>query len=320
MDDKNENMIKVKNLAKKYNNFEALRGVSFEIKKGEIVGFLGPNGAGKTTTMRILTGYMPMTAGEATVDGLDVFEDSLKVRQKIGYLPETTALYMDMTVAEYLRFMAELKKVPRQDIKKEIDSACGKCGLEKVKDVIIKTLSKGYKQRVGIAQAILGSPDVVILDEPTIGLDPNQIVEIRNLIKELGKTTTVILSTHILQEVSATCDKVIIINEGKIVAVDTPENLTSSMSGGMRVTVAIRGKETDVIECLDGLDDVEKATKLSSKKGVVLVEVDAKKDADPREKIAAAIVRNEWGLLSMEKKSVDLEQIFMKLTGDENNE
>lgn len=320
MDDKNENMIKVKNLAKKYNNFEALRGVSFEIKKGEIVGFLGPNGAGKTTTMRILTGYMPMTAGEATVDGLDVFEDSLKVRQKIGYLPETTALYMDMTVAEYLRFMAELKKVPRQDIKKEIDSACGKCGLEKVKDVIIKTLSKGYKQRVGIAQAILGNPDVVILDEPTIGLDPNQIVEIRNLIKELGKTTTVILSTHILQEVSATCDKVIIINEGRIVAVDTPENLTNSMSGGMRVTIAVRGKEEDVLECLNGLDDVEKATKLSAKKGVVLVDVDAKKDADPRETIAAAIVRNEWGLLSMEKKSVDLEQIFMKLTGDENNE
>jgi ABC-2 type transport system ATP-binding protein len=242
------------------------------------------------------------------------------VRKKIGYLPETTALYPDMTVGEYLSFMAELKKVSKDKAKDQISNACKKCGLEDVRDVIVKTLSKGYKQRVGIAQAILGEPDVVILDEPTIGLDPNQIIEIRNLIKELGKTTTVILSTHILQEVSATCDKVVIINEGKIVAVDSPDNLMSSMASGMRIEVAVRGKADDVLACLNGLDEVKSATKLSEQKGVVLVRIEAKEKADPRETVSAAIVGNKWGLLQLEKQSVDLEQIFIKLTGEEKGE
>ncbi len=225
-----------------------------------------------------------------------------------------------MTVAEYLDFMGELKGLSKEERKKQVDSSCTKCDLQNVRDALIKTLSKGYKQRVGIAQAILGNPDVVILDEPTIGLDPNQIVEIRNLIRELGKSATVILSTHILQEVTATCDKVIIINEGKIVAVDTPENLTASKAGGMRIEVAVRGKSKEVLECLGGLSEVAEVKMLSEKNGVALVQIDAKDNTDPREVVSAAIVRNDWGLLQMNKLSVDLEQIFMKLTQDESHE
>lgn len=313
-------MIKVKNLTKKYSNFEALRGVTFEVGKGEIVGFLGPNGAGKTSTMRILTGYMPMTSGEVTVDGLDVFEDSLAVRKKIGYLPETTALYPDMTVKEYLDFVCDLKNIAKADRVDQIERVNKKCGLGDVQDALIKTLSKGYKQRVGIAQAILGDPDVVVLDEPTIGLDPNQIIEIRNLIKELGKDTTVILSTHILQEVSATCDKVVIINEGRVVAVDTPDNLTSSSASGMRVEISVKGPASDVLECIRGLDDIESARQLSDKNGIVSIQADAKLNKDPRETMANAVVKNSWGLLEMQKKTVDLEQIFTKLTSEETDE
>lgn len=307
-------MISVKNLSKKFNKQEVLRNVSFEINKGEVVGFLGPNGAGKTTTMRILTGFIPMTSGLAKIDNLDVFEDSLKIRKKVGYLPETTPLYQDMTVNEYLKFIAEIKQVAKEKREEQITSCKQKCGLTEVEDKLIKTLSKGYKQRVGIAQALIGEPEVLILDEPTIGLDPKQIIEIRNLIKNLGKSKTVILSTHIMQEVSAVCDKVIIINEGRIVATDTPENLTSSLAGGMKVKLLVKGPAAEISRCLSSLDSVKKAEVISEKKDGVTIKIESEKNNDPRQVVASAIIRNNWGLLEMTQESMNLEDIFLKLT------
>ncbi|MBU1119120.1 ABC transporter ATP-binding protein [Patescibacteria group bacterium] len=310
-------MIHVKNLCKKYSSFEALKDISFDVEKGEVVGFLGPNGAGKTTTMRILTGYLPMTSGKVEIDGLDVYEESLKVRSKIGYLPETTPLYMDMTVKEYVSYIAELKKISKEERKEQVKKAMNDCGVGHIKDKLIKTLSKGFKQRVGIAQALVGNPEVLILDEPTIGLDPNQIVEIRNLIKDLGKEKTVILSTHILQEVSATCNKVIIISEGKIVAIDSPENLTSRLSGGMRVDITVKGPESEIRTCLEGLDAIKEVKEAGQEGGIATLRVFAKEGQDPREVIASAVVRNGWGLKEMRREAVNLEEIFMKLTKDD---
>ncbi|MBU1167677.1 ABC transporter ATP-binding protein [Patescibacteria group bacterium] len=311
-------MIKVKNLTKKYQNSKALQDVSFEVAKGEVVGFLGPNGAGKTTTMRILTGFLPMTSGQATIDGLDVFKDSLKIREKIGYLPETTPLYPEMSILEFLNFIAELKKVPREKRQEDVSRSLDKCDLEDVKNKIIKTLSKGYRQRVGIAQALLGNPDVLILDEPTIGLDPKQIIQIRKLIKNLGREKTIILSTHILQEVSAVCDKVIIINEGKTVAIDTPENLTSKFSGGMIVNITVKGNAEQVKNCLSGLENIKEVNIKNQTEGKVQLEVKSKGKSDSREIIASAIVRNGWGLLEISQEKMGLEEIFVKLTGKNN--
>lgn len=309
-------MIKVKNLTKKFQQFTAVDNASFEVNSGEIVGFLGPNGAGKTTTMRILAGFIPMTSGEVTVENFDVFEDSLKIREMIGYLPETTPLYPDMIVLEYLNFMAELKKVKQEDRETQLNKIVDKCGLNEVKDDLIKNLSKGYKQRVGLAQALIGEPKVLILDEPTIGLDPKQILEIRKLIKELGKEKTIILSTHILQEVSAVCDKVVIINKGKIVATDTPDNLTKRLSGGMVVNITVRAGSEEVVRCLTNLEKIEKVEKVSSQGVENVFRVHAAEKVDPREIIASAIVRNGWGLLEMSKEKIGLEEIFIKLTGD----
>lgn len=308
-------MINVSNLTKEYSGHKALDNVSFKIKKGEIVGLLGPNGAGKTTTMRIMTGFLPMTDGSVVIDGVDVYEDSLKARESLGYLPESTPLYPQMKVKEYLAFIADLKHLSKEEKKKQIPEVAVKCGLEDKMSVLIKFLSKGYKQRVGIAQALLGDPKLVILDEPTIGLDPNQIVEIRKLIKELGKTKTIILSTHILQEVSAVCTKVIIMNEGTVVAVDTPENLTKGATG-VQFTISVKGPASDVFECISGLEKVERVIEVSNKEGVATFKVNAKNKQDPREVISNAVVKNGWSLLEMRKEEVDLEHIFMKMTKD----
>ena len=222
-------MIKIKNLTKKYGNVYAIKDISFEVKKGEIIGFLGPNGAGKSTTMNIITGYIPATSGEAWIAGYNIMDEPLEVKKRIGYLPEIPPLYLDMRVIEYLKFVAELKNVPRKEVESRIKYVMDKLQISDVKGRKICNLSKGYKQRVGFAQALLGNPDVLILDEPTVGLDPQQIIEIRELIKQLGEEHTVILSSHILSEISAVCNRVIIINRGEIVAVDTPENLSKEI-------------------------------------------------------------------------------------------
>src|SRR3972149_7499658 len=254
-------MIEVENLTKKYGNARGINDVTFTVEKGEILGFLGPNGAGKTTTMRIITCFMPATSGKARVAGFDVFEDSLEVRKRIGYLPESVPLYTDMQVPVYLEFVGGLKGVDRRDIKRRVAQVMDDCGLNAVAKKYIAELSKGYRQRVGLAQALINDPEVLILDEPTIGLDPKQIIDIRQLIKNLAGRRTVILSTHILPEVSMTCQRVIIINEGRLVAVDTPQNLTSRVTGANRFLVKIEGPSQHVIKAIESINGVEKVIK-----------------------------------------------------------
>ncbi len=243
-------MIEVQDLTKAYGAVTAVDHVSFTVNKGEILGFLGPNGAGKTTTMRILTGYMPATSGTAKIAGFDVFGDSMEVRRHIGYLPETPPVYPDMTVEDYLDFVARIKNVPAANRAARVTEAMQKTNLEDRRAELIKRLSRGYKQRVGIAQALVHDPDVIILDEPTVGLDPKQIIEVRHLIKGLAGSHTIILSTHILPEVSMTCDRVVIINKGKIAAVDTPQNLTSQLKGGQKVRVEVQAPEKALRDAL----------------------------------------------------------------------
>src|SRR5271154_3750788 len=243
-------VIEVQDLTKSYGEVTAVDHVSFTVNKGEILGFLGPNGAGKTTTMRILTGYMPATHGTARVAGFDVFSDSMEVRRRIGYLPENPPVYPDMMVESYLDFVARIKNVPAERRPSRIDDALRKTSLEDRRSELIKRLSRGYKQRVGIAQALVHDPEVIILDEPTVGLDPKQIIEVRNLIKGLAGNHTIILSTHILPEVSMTCDRVVIINKGKVAAVDTPQNLTSQLKGGQRIRLEVQAAEKPLQELL----------------------------------------------------------------------
>ncbi len=313
-------MIKVENLTKTYADFKALDGVSFEVQKGEVIGFLGPNGAGKTTTMRILTGFFPPTSGRVEIDGFDVFSDSLEVRKRIGYLPENTPLYQDMEVYSFLRYIAELKDVEPEKKNQHIKNIMIRCGIEHMKNEIISRLSKGYKQRVGLAQALIGDPKVLILDEPTIGLDPKQIIEIRNLIKELGKEKTIILSTHILPEVAVTCSRVIIINDGKIVAEDTPENLENKVSGVAKVIVTVRGGNPDLIKTrLQGIKGVSNVTVLKNNAGLTDLSVQSEKDVDTRDKISQIVVQNNWGLIEMHRETLGLEEIFLKLTKKENS-
>lgn len=308
-------MIKVQNLTKSFANVKALDGVSFEVSKGEVIGFLGPNGAGKTTTMRILTGFFPPTSGKVEIAGFDIFEDSLEVRKRIGYLPENTPLYQDMEVYAFLRYIAELKDVEPEKKNEHIKAIMNRCGLLHMKDEVISRLSKGYKQRVGLAQALIGDPEVLILDEPTIGLDPKQIIEIRNLIKELGKEKTIILSTHILPEVAVTCTRVIIINEGKIVAEDTPDNLENKVSGVAKVIVTVRGGNPDLIKTrLQGISGVSNVTVLKNHAGLTDLGVQSEKDVDARDKISQIVVQNNWGLIEMHRETMGLEEIFLKLT------
>ncbi len=302
-------MIKATNLVKKYDKFTALSGVSFEVNKGEIVGFLGPNGAGKTTVMRILTGFMPATEGVVEIDGKDLFEYMDDIKGRIGYLPENNPLYLDMDVWSYLDFLAQLKKVKKAERKAHLERIIGRCGLAGVKKKIIKNLSKGFRQRVGLAGALIGNPEILILDEPTIGLDPRQVVEIRNLIKEFGKDHTVFLSSHILSEVEAVCTRVIIINKGKIVATDTPEKLTSTLSGLERVMLKIRG---DINEAERLVKNISGVKSVHQDNGGITIE--SGKGTDVREQVAKTIVNRGFGLLELKKETLELEDIFLKLT------
>ncbi len=310
-------MIKVENLSKRYAGVTALSNVSFEVKRGEIVGFLGPNGAGKSTTMRILTGFIPASAGRAEVAGFDVFENSIEVRRHIGYMPENNPLYMDMRVTEYLGFRARLKAVPRQKRKARVTEAMELCGIEDVRHRIIGLLSKGYRQRVGLADALLAEPDLLILDEPTIGLDPVQIRQVRQLIKDLGKEHTILLSTHILPEVEMTCNRVIIIHHGRILASDTPENLMKTLNAGGLIRVEVRGPSADVQAKLQSTEGVESVTVSDVEDGFVRVLVQPKAGFDPREVIDRAVNSSGWTLRELSRARTTLEDIFVQITREE---
>ncbi|HBR16308.1 MAG: MFS transporter [Deltaproteobacteria bacterium RIFCSPLOWO2_12_FULL_43_16] len=312
-------MIEVENLTKYYGDYHALKGVTFSVKKGDILGFLGPNGAGKTTTMRILTCFFPPTSGKASVAGFDVFEEPLEVRKRIGYLPENVPLYKDMTVEDYLIFAAGIKGVEGKKIKGAVAKVMDECVLTDVSYKFIAELSKGYRQRVGLAQALVNEPEVLILDEPTIGLDPKQIIEIRKLIKNLAGRRTVILSTHILPEVSMTCQKVVIINDGRVVAVDTPQNLTSRVQGASRFIIRIEGPSHEVIKTLEAIQGVSKVIRRDSHaaNGIGEYTIESLKERDIRRDIAPVIVNKGWALIELRPQEMSLEDIFVKLVTKE---
>jgi len=313
-------LITVENLTKRYANKTAIEGMSFQVEKGEILGFLGPNGAGKTTTMRIITGYMPASAGTVRVDGYEVFENPIDVRRRIGYLPENPPLYLEMTVTGYLRFVAKIKGVPKQNLDNEVERVMARASVTDVKDRIIAKLSKGYKQRVGLAQALVNDPPVLILDEPTIGLDPKQIHEVRELIKELAGNHTVVLSTHILPEVEQTCHRVIIIDKGRIVAVDTPKNLRFQVQGAERIFVEVRGPASEVMAKLRATPGVMEVRKVAENDGSNRFQVEGELRGDIRSDLARTIVQSGWGLLELQAASMSLEDIFLKLTREEEGE
>ena len=313
-----EDMIVVNNLSKFYGTAPAIQNVSFSIEKGEIIGFLGPNGAGKTTTMRILTGFMPATSGTASIAGYDVFSQPLHIRQHIGYLPEEVPLYKEMTVREFLNFAAEIKGMNGSKKTAQIDETLKRCGIAGVQGRAIANLSKGYRQRVGLAQTLLGNPDVLILDEPTTGLDPAQIIEIRELIRELAKEKTIILSTHILPEVSMICQRVVIINKGKIVAVDTTENLTAKMQKSTNIIVEVDGPEAQVrktFERISGVIGVETLEQVQN--GVTRYQIDTEKGQDLRRELARTVAVNGWGLLELRAVEMSLEDVFVQLVTEE---
>ena len=316
---KSSPIIEVRDLTKNYGDFHAIEGISFTVNKGEILGFLGPNAAGKTTTMRILTGFMPPTSGSASIAGCDVVSDSLEARKHIGYLPETVPLYTDMTVEDYLDFMGAIRGMDKRRRRQRISEVIGICGLEEYHASLIGKLSKGYRQRVGIAQAILHEPDVLILDEPTIGIDPIQVVETRNLIKSLGGDHTVILSTHILPEVSMVCERVIIIHEGQVVAEDRPENLSGRLRGTERIELDIRGPVAEVMTSLRDIDGVREVTR-TGEGDVVSYNVESAHDVDLREHIASLVSQKGWGLLRLQPIHMSLEEIFLRLTTREVNQ
>jgi ABC-2 type transport system ATP-binding protein len=313
-------LIEVEHLVKSYGQARAVNDISFKVEKGEILGFLGPNGAGKTTTMRILTGYLPATGGTARVAGFDVFEQSMEVRKRIGYLPETPPLYPDMTVSAYLTFVAQIKAVPSAEIPGRVAEAMALATLTERKDELIKRLSRGFKQRVGIAQAIVHNPDVIILDEPTVGLDPNQIKEVRSLIKNLAGQHTIILSTHILPEVEMTCDRVVIINKGRISAIDTTQNLTTQLKGGERVHLQVKGSAESLRDSVGSIEGVKSVEIVTSADGLVTAEIESARGADLRAQIASRVVNKGFDLLEMRAINLSLEDIFMQLTTEEQAE
>ena len=307
-------MIEVKNLTKHYGSKKALDDISFTVNDGEILGFLGPNGAGKSTTMNMLTGYFSATDGEVLINGIDILDDPTAAKKEIGYLPELPPLYLDMTVKEYLSFVYDLKKckIPKQAHLEEI------CKLVKISDVynrVIKHLSKGYKQRVGMAQALIGNPKILILDEPTVGLDPKQILDIRNLIKRLGKKHTVILSSHILSEIQAVCDRIVIINQGVIAADDTTENLTKTVSDDLRYTARIDGPREEILKVIGTIPGVREVTaEMEREPGAYDYEIEVEEDSDIRRELFKRIAGRNWYMLGLKSNEMTLEDIFLKIT------
>ena len=310
-------MIEVQHLTKRYGRFTAVEDVSFRVEPGEILGFLGPNGAGKSTTMRILTGYIPATEGKAIVAGYDVFEQPVEAKRRTGYLPETPPLYPDMTVLDYLTFVSKIKGVPAGERKQRIKAVMERTRIDDMAGRLCARLSKGYRQRVGLAQALIHNPDVLILDEPTAGLDPKQIIETRQLIKELAGDHTVILSTHILPEVSQTCQRVVIINKGRVVAVDTPDNLTARLRGNETMYVQVDANGADAGSLLASIPGVTRVAAADQREGLTGFEIESEHGHDVRRDLARAVVSQGWGLLELRPMRMSLEEIFLSLTTDD---
>ncbi len=307
-------MIEVENLTKFYGPRPAIKGITFNVNKGEVVGFLGPNGAGKSTTMNVLCCILPASSGSAKICGYDVFEESLEVRKKIGYLPETPPLYPDMTVTSYLKFAAEIRRVPSNKVRTAVDRVLEKCVLQDVRQRIISRLSKGFQQRVGLAQSMIHDPEILILDEPTIGLDPIQIIEIRKLIQELASSHTIILSSHILPEITQICKRVIILNEGEIAAVDSLEGLKSSLNKGERFVLKVRNPQNDIQDKLKALDKVISVQAETDREFLIECEM----NSEAQDQVARLALENSWGIEELKLVSMTLEEIFLHLTLEEN--
>jgi ABC-2 type transport system ATP-binding protein len=307
-------MIDVRNLTKRYARHTAVRDISFSVERGEIVGFLGPNGAGKTTTLRMLTGYLPPTSGSARVAGFDIFRESIDARRRIGYMPENVPLYDDMRVKEYLKFRAQLKGLDGASARRRVGAVLDTCGLQSVRRKMIKTLSKGYRQRVGLADALVHDPELLILDEPTNGLDPNQIRQIRELIRQLAESHTVLISTHILHEVEMTCNRVIIIDNGVIKATDTPANLTQQMRAAGRIEVEIHAEPEVVSAAINRLEHVKKASSKTLEDGWTALTVWVDSGTDARESVARLAAQFGWPLRSLSRQVATLEDVFVELT------
>ena len=314
-------LIEVENLVKRYGNHVAVDHLSFHVGKGQIYGFLGPNGAGKSTTMNIMTGFLAATEGTVKINGFDVLKQPEKAKKSIGYLPEIPPLYTDMTVYEYLKFAAELKKINKAEREQQIDEVMEMTKISNMQDRLIKNLSKGYKQRVGLAQAMLGYPEVIILDEPTVGLDPKQIIEIRDLIKKLGENHTVILSSHILSEVSAICDHIMIISHGKLVASDSPEGLQKLQTSKNQLTISVKGTEADLKDVLSSIKGIDTyKTEVEKGKGSVEAVIETEPSKDIREELFFALANKKMPILSMQLTEKSLEDIFLALTQEEKQE
>ena len=310
-------MIEVQHLTKRYGRVTAVNDVSFRVERGEILGFLGPNGAGKTTTMRILTGYMPATEGNAIVAGFDVFDQPIEAKRRTGYLPETPPLYPDMSVSEYLDFVAKIKGVASAERRARVQYVMGRTRIADMANRLCGKLSKGYKQRVGLASALIHNPDVLILDEPTAGLDPKQIIETRELIKELAGDHTIILSTHILPEVAQTCQRVVIINKGHVVAIDTPDNLTARLRGSETMYLQVDAGGADPAASLGLVPGVTRVVEADRRDGMIGYEVDSESGRDVRRDLARAVIGSGWGLLEMRPMRMSLEDVFLSLTTEE---
>ena len=311
-------MIEVNDVTKYYGNFPAIMDINFRVEPGEVVGFLGPNGAGKSTTMKVITGFIPPTSGSASVAGYDIVNESLEARRHIGYLPETVPLYTEMTVREYLDYMGKLRGMKSDRIRTRIDDVVDICHLEDYYTSIIGKLSKGFRQRLGIAQAILHEPDVLVLDEPTIGIDPIQVVETRQLIKDLGGDHTLIVSTHILPEVSQLCERVIVINEGRIVATDEPENLAKRLLGRERVDLQVKGPQQEVLVALESVEGVEDVRRFNIERGEIpQYRVESESGVEIRATLAQKVIESGWELHRLEAVTMSLEEIFLKLTTED---
>lgn len=314
-------MIEISHLTKKYGNHVAVDDLSLTVDKGKIYGFLGPNGAGKSTTMNIITGYLGATSGEVKINGFDIFTQPEEAKKCVGYLPELPPLYQEMTVLEYLDFVAELKKIKKEEREAQVDKVMEKTGISDMADRLIRNLSKGYKQRVGLAQAILGDPEVIILDEPTVGLDPKQIIEMRDLMRELGKEHTVILSSHILSEVSEVCDHIFIISQGKLVASDSTENLSQRMEGAPEIHLMIKGEQEQIGQVLDQMEGLAGYTFGEDEtEGISSVTVTAAQDTDPREPLFYAFAEARLPIYGMKMEGRSLEDVFLVLTKEAGGE
>ncbi|HOJ10515.1 MAG TPA: ABC transporter ATP-binding protein [Clostridiales bacterium] len=311
-------MIEIQNLTKYYGQIVGVKDLNFTVEKGEILGFLGPNGAGKSTTMNIITGYMPSTQGTVKVCGYDILEQPIEAKKRIGYLPEQPPVYMDMTVLDYLNFVSELKKVDKKIRKGQLDDIMEIVKITDVRKRLIKNLSKGYKQRVGLAQALIGKPEVLVLDEPTVGLDPKQIIEIRKLIKALGKEHTIILSSHILTEVSAVCERVVIIHKGEIAAIDTPENLSKNFGNMSKMSVTISGPKNSVVNSIKGIYGVKYIEPSAEKeKDVITYIIESDKDIDVRKPIFFAMAKAGYPIMELKSLGMTLEEIFLQVVTEE---